>query len=1402
MSILPAFLKTDAAAWAWAQDNVDLSIDDSDKRIAKIQRDQYQAQASEYAWFARDTVQRETLNLWRMVCVKSSDAIQTYNLGKAWSVNRSAAGCYGSHSFRPGEREILIEGVVQTSDIDWAYGFTSFLYYGESQWEVSMDADAPVQIVSIDGKRYDPPIAGNTGHASEEWKPASRNPIRGFDILPAGTVLFHGSHAPVKPGEKPMWFTRGAETANDYGPHITTFTTTRDARLFVLDSFESALRQLGAKPSHAPSRDLVSAVQSAGFDGYWYRNVGFSEEIMLLRPMTFVSDDVDLARSNPIETSVFRPGDRVFFEYHCWQSEESCDAKLWHHTRQYATMVRVIVPPEIDEEVAPMYEIRFDDGLTYDVNSDEVTRRPVPHPEKRGIVVPSRRVRESERSELEARIELTCVQLPDDPTEEEVERTIATRSMWQRAQDIADRMGGWTNFSEHRDEREACLFGDAYVYLPLRVLEPMLDAFDRERVEYDNIDLPSDASKSLVARLRSRFPRESVVDVNVGKMFEPAREATEPTATWYHLTDRARFKLDPRFMPADNALAIENRSGRPGIYLAQDVEQWLNGMGYWRPFVVELQVDPSVISDPGVHGRWGGEMFVPASSFDKLRVKRVIPLDAYARETYGEPGWIESGLGVEFDTGQPIMARYKGYRYAGPDVRVMPAADVERLKKDLRRVKRRPAHETNEGIGVASKTADVKLTARNQALVDRYGQGTRKVVKIGKLPPEYRQAVAAYWEQPVENVPLDLPVGIATLPMKALTSAIMHDQDLAEYHGHFGPFHDWFMQVHGAQVPMYQTRWPVLLLTSDWKERDVAASDVILEDGWHRLHSYYAQGDKLVAAMWIVGFEAEPYAHVAREAKRVPTSLWNQPDGTVTRVDLHRFEDLTDIVWQLAEDLHRGKEPDHAVVRVRAYQDFAEWAKSMRTDFDDRHWGVGIYALVDQGRLPEQAKNVYDEPEIKRYLSAAGLTQDDVYQAGFDRHVELLAEAIQRGQDIPPLVTLNGEPRDGRHRTLAALSLGLRVAPVLEVAETYVAKRGVARESPIAEVRLTARNQSLVDHYGQDTRIIEVGKLPPEYRQAVAAYFEQPVDAVPVDLPVGVTTLPMQALTSAACSQGDFGWYHRWFMSMYGYEAPKPGPRWPVVLATGDAERTLADGWHRLHHYYEQGDKLVPAIWIIGFEASSPQHVARETGRDEEAQALAFIRQYGVVQTRDLFENGPLPTLAAAERVVERLHRKGLIVRTETARGGFAGWAVVEEPPVAGEAHAAPDPAAAAIIERAGILGTSGDCGAAAMAINTVVFDGKGQYLVAIPKEEMLESKQADIDHVGVLHRRKIYDADGVAITRDYLLRFSDGPAVVVNMDELMGREEAERVIRNSLPAPMESYDEKVRKLTAAKFAK
>jgi hypothetical protein len=149
-------------------------------------------------------------------------------------------------------------------------------------------------------------------------------------------------------------------------------------------------------------------------------------------------------------------------------------------------------------------------------------------------------------------------------------------------------------------------------------------------------------------------------DEHLGDQFE----------TFYHLTDRRKFKLDPKKVPADNALSINQRT-RPGLYVAPgSVESWWNGQQYHRPYVAEVKVPKGVAQEE----RWGGERFIPGEQMHQAEVSRVIPVDAHVREKYGLHGWVEEHHGTEFDTGAAIPDEWqgytqRGYRYEGPDVR-------------------------------------------------------------------------------------------------------------------------------------------------------------------------------------------------------------------------------------------------------------------------------------------------------------------------------------------------------------------------------------------------------------------------------------------------------------------------------------------------------------------------------------------------------------------------------------------------------------------------------------------------------------------------------------------------------------------------------------------------------------
>jgi hypothetical protein len=163
------------------------------------------------------------------------------------------------------------------------------------------------------------------------------------------------------------------------------------------------------------------------------------------------------------------------------------------------------------------------------------------------------------------------------------------------------------------------------------------------------------------------------------------------TVKLYHITDNPKFRLDPNFAPEDNTISIFDRSGKKGIYLTSNIEKWINGHGYHRPFLVEFDVDQSIANNPEYKERWGGEIFIPSDIYNEITISRVIPIDAYCREEYNMHGWFEGSAGIEFDTGEPIqkgawgitISNFKNYKYTGKDVREMTRDEIKALKRNF-----------------------------------------------------------------------------------------------------------------------------------------------------------------------------------------------------------------------------------------------------------------------------------------------------------------------------------------------------------------------------------------------------------------------------------------------------------------------------------------------------------------------------------------------------------------------------------------------------------------------------------------------------------------------------------------------------------------------------------------------
>lgn len=70
-------------------------------------------------------------------------------------------------------------------------------------------------------------------------------------------------------------------------------------------------------------------------------------------------------------------GKEFWFEYHCFESDASCDANLWYRSHQ---KIRVISRGKDDHDEFPdepkIYKIQFEDGFVGDAFDDELMSSP------------------------------------------------------------------------------------------------------------------------------------------------------------------------------------------------------------------------------------------------------------------------------------------------------------------------------------------------------------------------------------------------------------------------------------------------------------------------------------------------------------------------------------------------------------------------------------------------------------------------------------------------------------------------------------------------------------------------------------------------------------------------------------------------------------------------------------------------------------------------------------------------------------------------------------------------------------------------------------------------------------------------------------------------------------------
>ena len=82
---------------------------------------------------------------------------------------------------------------------------------------------------------------------------------------------------------------------------------------------------------------------------------------------------------------VWATGSRVWFEYHCSESDASSDAPAWYHSHQQVEVLGLsdceqiaftTFEERVNEGMLLVYRVRFDDGLECDVFEDELLMDP------------------------------------------------------------------------------------------------------------------------------------------------------------------------------------------------------------------------------------------------------------------------------------------------------------------------------------------------------------------------------------------------------------------------------------------------------------------------------------------------------------------------------------------------------------------------------------------------------------------------------------------------------------------------------------------------------------------------------------------------------------------------------------------------------------------------------------------------------------------------------------------------------------------------------------------------------------------------------------------------------------------------------------------------------------------
>jgi len=168
------FLSSYDSAEEYALDNIsdvadafDAHKKDPSNIHAEYSRDSYVDRIDMYVDRYKELKNKKEVIIYRMVALDDISELNIEEIGKHWSFEKSGVGVYGEqHPNRDkmkAKNKYTLTGTVNPKFIDWIYGFNSFIWYGEDQWECALLYGAEVTITKINGEKLETPIKSKVG---------------------------------------------------------------------------------------------------------------------------------------------------------------------------------------------------------------------------------------------------------------------------------------------------------------------------------------------------------------------------------------------------------------------------------------------------------------------------------------------------------------------------------------------------------------------------------------------------------------------------------------------------------------------------------------------------------------------------------------------------------------------------------------------------------------------------------------------------------------------------------------------------------------------------------------------------------------------------------------------------------------------------------------------------------------------------------------------------------------------------------------------------------------------------------------------------------------------------------------------------------------------------------------